>query len=82
MNNKNKKEFLNKYLKNICDVNSCLEELEKLNAERDEIIKLASSENPPKNILEMMKESEEKFEALLILSKELKDQSKKINEEI
>ena len=37
---------------------------------------------PSKNILEMMKESEEKFEALLKLSRELKLQSKKLNEEI
>lgn len=78
----NKKEFLNKYLKNICDVKACLEELEKLNQEREEIIKQATSQNPPSNILELMKESEEKFEALLTLSKELKIQSKKINEEI
>ena len=81
-NMRDKNKFLNDYLQNINDVTACVEELNKLNLEREEIIKLAKSKNPPQNILERMQESEAKFEALLAHSNELKLKSKKLNEEI
>lgn len=77
-----KKELQEKWIKNVIETNACIEELNKLNAEKENLLKLANSENPPENILELLKNSEESFEKLLETSEKIKQNAKEIKEQI
>jgi len=65
------------YLTNITDISLCIEELRKLRQERDELISLAESANPPQDIFERMEKSAIKFETLAQYSEEIKKNTKK-----
>ena len=82
MNEEIKKELQEKWTKNVIETNACIEALNKLNAEKEELIKLAESENPPKNILELLKQSEKQFALLVKQSENIKKQAKEIKEQI
>lgn len=77
-----RKELQNEWIKNVIATNTCIDELNKLNSEKEELLKLAESENPPENILELLKKSEESFEKLLKTSEKIKQNAKIIKEKI
>ena len=79
MNNTNKN--INNWIATLNSTTLCLEELEKLNQEKQELIKLATSPNPPANILDLLEESKQKFIALEKHTKELSENMKTINKE-
>ena len=62
---------INEWIKTLNTTTLCLEELEKLNFEKQELIALATSKNPPENIIEMLEESKQKFILLEQRTKQL-----------
>ena len=77
-----KEELQNEWLKNVIETNNCIEELNKLNEEKQELLNLANSENPPADIIEKLNASQIKFEKLLKKSEEIKAKAKEIKAKI
>ena len=72
---------INEWIKTLNTTTLCLEELEKLNTEKQELIKLATSKNPPANIIDLLEESKQKFVALEKHTKELSENMRTIKKE-
>ena len=66
------------WLKNQINIHNCLDELENLNKEKEELLQLSLLKNQPEDLMERMKISEQKFELLLEKSKALKNQAHEI----
>ena len=62
---------INEWIKTLNSTTVCLEELEKLNEEKKKLIKLATSKNPPENIIELLEQSRQKFILLEERTKQL-----------
>lgn len=74
-NKMTQEELQEMWVKNQINIHNCLSELEDLNKEKEELLQLSLLENPPEDLLERMKESEQKFQSLLERSKTLKEQA-------
>lgn len=74
-----KKEVVNEWIKITAEINNCLDELKKLNEEKSKLLEIVET-NPTEEILNQLKQSEEKFESLVEVSEEIKLKAKKLKE--
>lgn len=77
-NNKHVEEMLKNYL----EINSIIKELEDLKKEKQEIVNLMESGNPPADILEKMTQNEENYKKLLKKSEILVKNTEKLKQYI
>lgn len=77
-NNKQTKEYIIDNIK----LRESVETFERLHKEKEEILKLASSQNPPADILDRMNKNEQEFKELLRFSEQLKQEIRKHSAEI
>lgn len=68
----NKQKSLNNYIEANLSLKACVDKLDELRKEKQEILALVATENPPSDILDRMKNNEREFEKLLKISEKLK----------
>ena len=78
----NKKDIKKDYMIDNLKLRDSVEAFERLRKEKEEILKLASSENPPDDILDRMNKNEQEFKQLLKQSEQLKQEILKHSTEI
>lgn len=79
---KDKKEIKKDYMIDNFKLREAVETFERLRKEKEEILKLASSQNPPEDILDRMNKNEQEFKELLKFSEQLKQEIRKHSTEI
>ena len=70
----NKKDIKKDYMIDNLKLRDSVEAFERLRKEKEEILKLASSKNPPDDILDRMNKNEQEFKQLLKQSEQLKQE--------
>ena len=78
----NKKDIKKDYMIDNFKLRDSVEAFERLRKEKEEILKLASSTNPPENLLDRMNKNEHEFKQLLKQSEQLKQEILKHSTEI
>mgnify|MGYP003312885849 CR=1 FL=1 len=78
----NKKDIKKDYMIDNFKLREAVETFERLRKEKEEILKLASSKNPPENLLDRMNKNEQEFKQLLKQSEQLKQETLKHSTEI
>ena len=78
----NKKDIKKDYIIDNLKLRDSVEAFERLGKEKEEILKLASSKNPPEDILDRMNKNEQEFKQLLKQSEQLKQEILKHSTEI
>lgn len=78
----NKKDIKKDYMIDNLKLRDGVEAFERLRKEKEEILKLASSKNPPEDILDRMYKNEQEFKQLLKQSEQLKQEILKHSIEI
>ena len=78
----NKKDIKKDYMIDNLKLRDSVEAFERLRKEKEEILKLASSKNPPEDILDRMNKNEQEFKQLLKQSEQLKQKILKHSTEI
>ena len=78
----NKKDIKKDYMIDNLKLRDSVESFERLRKEKEEILKLASSKNPPEDILDRMNKNEQEFKQLLKQSEQLKQKILKHSTEI
>ena len=68
----NKKDIKKDYMTDNLRLRESVETFERLRQEKEEILKLATSKNPPANIIERMEKNKAEFKELLKISEQLK----------
>ena len=78
----NKKDIKKDYMIDNFKLRDSVEAFERLRKEKEEILKRASSKNPPDDILDRMNKNEYEFKELLKFSEQLKQEIRKHSTEI
>lgn len=75
-------KYVADYMVDNFKLRDAVELFERLRKEKEEILKLATLENPPADILDRMNKNEQEFKELLKFSKQLKQEIHKHSAEI